>query len=93
MSIEWTLAVPRIQKSIDIYKLVTIVKGDLKVLFSIATTLRCGEGTTSFPGMLHFTLDMYLTMLSVKQGRIKYHFLSLWYDLIWDWSLVFQAIG
>ena len=23
-------------------------------------------------------------MLSVKQGGIKYHFLSLWYDSIWD---------
>ena len=23
-------------------------------------------------------------MLSVKQGGIKYHFLSLWYDLTWD---------
>ena len=22
-------------------------------------------------------------MLSVKQGGIKYHFLSLWYDLTW----------
>ena len=32
-------------------------------------------------------------MLSVKQGRIKYHFLSLWYDLIWDWTQVSQAIG
>ena len=25
-------------------------------------------------------------MLSVKQGGIKYHFLSLWYDMIWDWT-------
>ena len=34
---------------------------------------------------------MYLIMLSVKQGGIKYHFLSLWYD--WDWTPVSQAIG
>ena len=27
-----------------------------------------GEGTTPFPGLLHFTLDTYLIMLSVKQG-------------------------
>ena len=33
-----------------------------------------GEGVTPFPGLLHFTLDLYLIMLSVKQGDIKYHF-------------------
>ena len=43
-----------------------------------------GEGVTPFPGLLHFTLDPYLIMLSVKQGGIKYHFLSLWYDSTWD---------
>ena len=32
-------------------------------------------------------------MLSVKQGSIKYHFLSLWYDSTWDWTLVSRAIG
>ena len=26
-------------------------------------------------------------MLSVRQGDIKYHFLSLWYDSIWDLNL------
>ena len=25
-------------------------------------------------------------MQSVKQGGIKYHFFSLWYDLTWDWN-------
>ena len=52
-----------------------------------------GEGTTPFPGLLHFTLDPYLIMLSVKQGGIKYHFLSLWYDSTWDWTEVSRAIG
>ena len=33
-----------------------------------------GEGATPFPGLLHFTLEPYLIMLSVKQGGIKYHF-------------------
>ena len=42
-----------------------------------------GKGATPFPGLLHFTLDPYLIMLSVKQGGIKYHFLSLWYDSTW----------
>ena len=32
-------------------------------------------------------------MQSVKQGSIKYHFLSLWYDSIWNWTQVSQAIG
>ena len=32
-------------------------------------------------------------MLSFKQGGIKYHFLSLWHDSIWDWTPVSQAIG
>ena len=39
-----------------------------------------GEAATPYPGLLHFTLDPYLIMLSAKQGGIKYHFLSLWYD-------------
>ena len=45
-----------------------------------------GGGATPFSGLLHFTLDTYLIMLSVKQGDIKYHFLSLWYDSTWDWN-------
>ena len=32
-------------------------------------------------------------MLSVKQGGIKYHFLSIWYDSTWDWTQVSRAIG
>ena len=49
------------------------------------------EGVTSFPGLLQFTLDPYLIMLSVKQGGIMYYFLSLWYNTTWDWTQVFQA--
>ena len=52
-----------------------------------------GESATPFPGLLHFPLDPYLIMLSVKQGGIKYHFLSLWYDSTWDWTQVSRAIG
>ena len=65
-------------------KLATIVEGNPKAPFSIATTPRCRRGRYSFPGLLYFTLDPYLIMLSVKQGGIKYHFLSLWYDSTWD---------
>ena len=62
------------QCSSNTVKLATIVEGDQKASFSIATTPRCREGTTPFPGLLHFTLDTYLILLSVKQGDIKYHF-------------------
>ena len=51
---------------------------------SLFNTYYTDEGTTPFLGFLHFTLDMYLIMLSVRQGGIKYHFLSLWYDSTWD---------
>ena len=32
-------------------------------------------------------------MLSVKQGGIKYHVLSLWYDSTWHWTPVSRATG
>ena len=51
------------------------------------------EGATPFPGLLHFTLDPYLIMLSVKQGVFGMTFLSLWYDSTWDWTQVSQTIG
>ena len=73
-------------------KLATIVEGDPKAPFSIATTPMCREGRYSFPGLLYFTLDPYLIMLSVNQGGIKYHFLSLWYDSTWDWTQVSRSI-
>ena len=44
----------------------TVVEGDAKALFSIATTARCWEGRYTFPGLLQLTLDSYLTMLSIK---------------------------
>ena len=71
----------------------TVVEGDLKASFSIATTLRCRGVCNSFTWIAPLTLDPYLIMLSVKQGGIKYHFLSLWYDSTWDWTLVSQTIG
>ena len=57
--------------------LATVVEGYPKAPFSKATTPRCKGGATPFPGLLHFTLETYLIMLSVKPGGIKYHFLSL----------------
>ena len=46
----------------------------LKVSFQQLLHRDVGEGATPFPGFLHFTLDTYLILLSVKQGSIKYHF-------------------
>ena len=70
----------------------TVVKGEPKAPFSLVTTLSCWEGASPFPGLLHFTLDTYLIMLSVKQGGIKCHFFSLWYELTKYWTPVSQAI-
>ena len=60
----------------DRYKLflVTVVEGDLKALFSIATTPRCRGGRYSIPWIASLYTDPRLIMLSVKQGGIKYHF-------------------
>ena len=51
-----------------------------------------GKGAILFTGLLHFTLDLYLIMVSVKLGGIDYHFLSLWYDFTGNWTLVSRAI-
>ena len=74
-------------------KLATVVKCDVKTPFSIATKPKCREGATPFSVLRHFTLDPYLIKLSVKQGGIKCHFLSLWYDTTWDWTQVSQVNG
>ena len=71
----------------------TVVKGYLKAPFSIATTPRGRGGCYFFLWIAPLILGTYLIMLSVKQGGIKYHFLSLWYDSTWDWTPVSQAIG
>ena len=74
-------------------KLVTVVGGDPKAPFSLVTTLKCRGGHYTILWLLHFTLDLYLMILSVKQGSTKYHFLGLWYDLNWDWMQVSWTIG
>ena len=55
----------KMKNKVKVKKLATVVKGDPKDCFSIATL---------FPGLFYFTLDLYLIMPSVKQGGIKYHF-------------------
>ena len=51
------------------------------------------EGNLNVPFSKATTLDPFFIKLSVKQGSIKYHFLSLWYDSTWDWTPVLQTIG
>ena len=58
-------------------KSATVVKGDPKALFTIATTPRCSGGRYTFPWIAPITLDPYLIMLSVKQ-RQQVLFLISW---------------
>ena len=58
----------------------TVVEGDPKVPFSIATTPRCGEGRYSFS----LDCSTYPSLYFIMQEGIKYHFLSHWYDSTWD---------
>ena len=51
-----------------------------------------GEGATPSPELLHFTLDTYLILLSVKQGVLKCYFKIHWYDVNWDWTRVSWTI-
>ena len=58
-------------------KLATVVEVDQKAPFSKATTLKCwGMSATLFPGLLHFTFDTYLILLSAKQGWYQVPFLK-----------------
>ena len=57
----------------------TVVEGDPKAPFLIATGLRCREGSYSFPWIAPLTLDPYFIILSEKQTSITI-FLCLWYD-------------
>ena len=54
-------------------KLATLVEGDQKAPFSIATTPWCRGGHYSFAGIAPL-YPWYLIVLSIKQGGIKYHF-------------------
>ena len=65
-------------KYISKLDLVTVVEGDSKALFSIATTPRSREGCYFFLLIAQLTLGSNL-MLSVKQACIKYHL--IWIDL------------
>ena len=44
-----------------------------------------GEGSTPFPGLLHFTLDPYFITLRVNLGRTQYHFLGFGAKIFYNW--------
>ena len=67
-------------------KLATLVKGDPKAPFSIATTGGVGESTTPFPGLLHFTLDLYLIMLSKEPSSSIFWVFGMTQPGIEPWS-------
>ena len=52
---------------------------------------RCRGGFYSIP--LIAPLYPWSLPYNVRQGSIKYHFLSLWYDLTWYWIPVSWTIG
>ena len=62
----------------------SVVEGNPKAPFSIATTLRCRQEHYSILWLVQFTLDPY--PISVKQSGKKFHFFTLWYDPTWDWT-------
>ena len=71
----------------------TVIEGDSKAPFSIATRPWYKGGRYFFLWIGPLTLYTYLIMLSVKQWGIKYHFFRLWYNSAWDWTLASQVIG
>ena len=50
-----------------------IIEGDPKAPFSIASTPRCRRGRYSFPGLLHFTLDTYVSCIASYQLPTPYN--------------------
>ena len=81
----------------NIKKLATVVEGDQKAPFSIATTPRCRGGRYSFPWItpLYPWYVPYIAeyWASIEQGGIMYHFKNLWYDATWDWTQVSRTFG
>ena len=69
-------------------KLANLIESGPKVLFLIATTPQCRRRRYSIPKITPLQHWSSPIELNAKPGGIKYHFLSLWYDLTLDWALV-----
>ena len=65
-------------------KLGTLVESDPRAPFSIATTPSCRRGCYLFPGLVYFTLNPHLIMLSVKPGAVSCTIFCLQCDLTRD---------
>ena len=61
-------------------KLTTVVEGDPKAPFSLGITTKCRRGRFSFPWIAPL-YPWSVSWLSVKQGGIKYHFLSMYVSI------------
>ena len=64
-------------------KLATIVEGNPKAPFSIATTPMCRGGRYSFPGLLYFTLDSvpYNAECLARRHQVPFFESLVWLDL------------
>ena len=63
----------KVNRKISKSKVVSILsRASRRLLFQELLHRGVEEGATPFSRLLHFTLDMYLILLSVMQGSIKY---------------------
>ena len=84
---------PHIYMYIYIYiSRATVVEGDSKAFFN-SYYMKMSWRAYSFPWNTSVILDLYLILLSVKEGGTKQHFLSLWYNSISHWTSVSRIIG
>ena len=71
-----------------------LVAGDSKAPFSIAITPRCRGGRYSIPWIAPlYPWSVPYSAEYLARWHQEQFFLSLWYDLTWDWTLVSQIIG
>ena len=61
----------------------TVIVGEHKAVFSIATRHGIEEDAASSPGLLHFTLDLYHIMQSFKQGGTTRPGIGPWSPGFW----------
>ena len=71
---------------LSIIKLATVGLRNPEAPFPLAAIPRREGGCYPFSWIAPLSLVVYLIMLSVKQGGIKYQFFSLWYHWTWDWT-------
>ena len=73
--------------------LATVVEGDQKAPFSIATTPRCRVEGYSFSWIAPLYLRYVPYIAECWARRYQVPFLKFWYDVTWDWTHVSRTIG